>query len=157
DVRPFVLVWGLLLVPTFALWTSFVMALMAVTRDRYATYALAIASLVVTGLLQARSKMNWVWKWGLWSTVRWSGMGLLEPNGWALVLNRALAVSMTAFFIALTVQLLARREPDATRVLHRLAPGRLLRRSLRLLPYVVPAAVVAIFLGMQVWNGFQSK
>src|SRR5262249_37728322 len=54
DLRPFLLVWGLLLVPTFALWTSFVMALMAVTRDRYATYALAIASLVVTGLLQAR-------------------------------------------------------------------------------------------------------
>jgi ABC-type transport system involved in multi-copper enzyme maturation permease subunit len=157
DLRPFLIVWGLLLVPTFLLWSSFVMALMAVTGNRYATYALAVAVLVVTGLLQARDKMTWVWNWDLWSTVRWSDMGLLEPNGWPLVLNRVLAVLGSVLFIAITVQVLARREHDATRTLHRLAPERVLRRSLRLLPYALPMAIVAIWLGALVWNGFQSK
>jgi len=157
ELRPFLIVWGLLLVPTFLLWTSFVMALMALTRNRYATYALALAALILTGLAQARDKMNWVWNWNLWSTVRWSDMGLLEPNGWPLLLNRGMTVLGTVFFITLTVQWMARCESDATRVLHRLAPGRVLRRSARLLPYALPLAALACYLGALVWNGFQSK
>ncbi len=157
DLRPFLIVWGLLLVPTFLLWSSFVMALMAVIRNRYGTYALALAALIVTGLLQSRDKMNWVWNWDLWSTIRWSDMGLLEPNGWPLVLNRVLALLGSVFWIALTVRLFARREFDATRILHRLAPARMLRSSLRLLPYALPIIALAILLGMQVSNGFQSR
>ena len=37
EFRPFVLVWGLLLVPTFLAWTCFVIAVHTVTRNRYTT------------------------------------------------------------------------------------------------------------------------
>ncbi len=42
DLMPFVIVWGGLLVPTFLVWSSFVMALLATTGSRYLTYALAL-------------------------------------------------------------------------------------------------------------------
>jgi hypothetical protein len=157
QLRPFLVVWGLLLVPTFLLWSSWVMLLLAVTGNRYTTYAFALASLAVTGLLQARDKMTWALNWDLWSTVRWSDMGLLEPNGWPLLWNRLLVLSLTLFCTLLTVRLMARREFDATRTVHRLAPPRLLRASLRLLPFAAVPAAIAIFLWLQVSNGFQGR
>ena len=75
---PFALVWGLLLVPTLLLWTSFVMASSALTRNRYATYAIAFAVIVFTGYRQIVGEMNWVGNWPLWSAVQWSDISTLE-------------------------------------------------------------------------------
>jgi len=43
DLVPFALVWGLLLVPTFLLFTAFVSAVQAVTSNRYLTYTVGLA------------------------------------------------------------------------------------------------------------------
>jgi hypothetical protein len=63
---PFVLVWGLLLVPTIWAWTAFVMAVLSLTRSRYATYGVCLAALIFTGYRLARGKMTWVGNWPLW-------------------------------------------------------------------------------------------
>ena len=42
---PFLLVWGLLLMPTVLLWIGLVMAFHAITQSRYTTYAVGLAVL----------------------------------------------------------------------------------------------------------------
>ena len=69
---PFVLVWGLLLVPTFLLFTAFVSAVQAVTSNRYMTYTVGLGTMILSGWAQARGHMNWVWNWDLWSVLRWT-------------------------------------------------------------------------------------
>jgi hypothetical protein len=142
---------------TLFFWTAFVTAAWTVLRNKYTTYAIALGILILTGILQVRDKMNWVWNWNLWSAAQWSDMGVLEPNGWPLFWNRLLYVGLAVLCTAIAVRFLPRRELDATRVVHRLAPGNLLRQGLRLLPYAVGQAAIAIFLGYQVADGFQSK
>jgi ABC-type transport system involved in multi-copper enzyme maturation permease subunit len=157
QIWPFLLVWGALLVPTFLLWCGFVIALMALVRNKYTTYGLALGVLILTGVQQMRGKMNWVWNWDLWSVIRWSDMGLLEPNGWPLLLNRLLYLSAMVFWFAVGVLMFVRREPDPTRVVHRLAPAHVGRSCLRLVPYAVAPLALAIVLGVNVQRGFQSK
>jgi len=72
DLAPFALVWGLLLVPTFLLFTAFVSAVQAVTSNRYVTYTVGLAAMIVSGWAQARGHMNWVWNWDLWSVLSWT-------------------------------------------------------------------------------------
>src|SRR6185436_19064357 len=93
-LEPFLLTWGLLLVPTFLVWSCFVTAVVAITRNRYATYAIGLGAMSLTGWLQFKDKMNWVFHWDLWSTVRWSDMGPFQLSRGALVLNRLLVLSL---------------------------------------------------------------
>ena len=83
--------------------------------------------------------------------VRWRH-GLLEPNS-PFVESLALTVSRLSW----PSRAGGRRELDATRIVHRLAPRSLLRSVLRLAPYAAAPLIVALFLGYQVANGFQSK
>jgi hypothetical protein len=90
-VGPFLLVWGLLLLPTFLLFSSFTAAVFAVTRSRYTTYGVALAAMILTGWLQLKGKMSWVLNWNLWGALRWSDMGVFEVDRRAIVVNRILA------------------------------------------------------------------
>jgi ABC-2 type transport system permease protein len=137
DLRPFALTWGLLLLPTFLMWTAFVCAAFAATGNRYGAYVVGIGAMAVTGFFQARDKMTWVFNWDLWSAVRWSDISVFELDRPALVLNRVTVLGLTAFFIALTVRLLERRERDATRLLHALRPRALATAALALAPFAV--------------------
>lgn len=157
DVRPFLLVWGLLLVPTFILWTSFVTATLALVRNRYTTYAIGLGALIFTGVRQMIGKMNWAGNWDLWSFGQWSDMGGFDMNGQAILLNRLFALSLAAFFTVLTVRYFARRELDSVRLGHRLSPGTLLKGSLPLLPWAVAPITLAVMLVVMVHNGFQGK
>jgi hypothetical protein len=94
SITPFLLTWTLLLVPTFLVWACFVMAVVAITRNRYATYGIGLLALTATGWAQARGKMNWVWNWNLWGALRWTDFGWFEPNGQA-GFARPLAEPMT--------------------------------------------------------------
>src|SRR5207247_10012240 len=49
DVLPFALVWGGLLLPTFLLWAAYLLLLHSLAGNRYATYALALATLILFG------------------------------------------------------------------------------------------------------------
>jgi ABC-type transport system involved in multi-copper enzyme maturation permease subunit len=157
DLRPFLVTWGLLLVPTLIAWTSFVMLLFASTGNRYTTYGLALASLVLTGWLQMRGKMTWVGNWDLWDTLGWSDLGVFELNRTALVLNRVAILGLAVLFVAITVRIFPRRDRDATRTVHRLAPGAIARSVLRTLPYAVVPVVALVTLWVLVDRGFQGK
>ena len=113
--------------PTILVWTSFVMLLFAATGNRYTTYGLALAVMALTGWLQMRGKMNWVGNWDLWGVLRWSDLGTFELDRTALVLNRVAALGLAVLFVALTVRVFPRRDRDATRTVHRLAPGAIAR------------------------------
>jgi hypothetical protein len=103
EFRPFVLVWGLLLLPTFLVWTSFVIAVWTITRNRYTTYAIGLGVIGFTGFRLLTGEINWVGNWPLWDAIRWSDISVLELNRLARVLSRALAVGMAVFLIALVL------------------------------------------------------
>ena len=157
SIGPFVLLWGLLMIPTFLVWTSFVTAVLSLTGNRYTTYGLCLAAMSFTGYRQLRGEMNWVGNWDIWGAVQWSDMGPLALNSEALLLNRLFVLALTVFFIAVTVRLWPRRERDATRLVHRLQPGALAKSALRLSPWGAPALVLGILLFTKVSAGFQSE
>jgi ABC-type transport system involved in multi-copper enzyme maturation permease subunit len=156
-VTPFLIVWGLLLLPTLLLWTSFASALFSVTRSRYVTYALALGAVALTAFLQFRDKMSWAGNWNLWSAVRWSDIGPLEMDRTALVLNRLLAVSLTVLFVAVAVRFFPRTAKDPTLVLRRLEPVPLLKSALGLAPFLLAPLVLGAVLGMKVHRGFEGS
>ncbi len=138
EFRPFVLLWGLLLVPTFLVWTCFVIAVHTLTRNRYTTYAIGLGVIGFTAYRLLVNEINWVGNWPLWSAVRWSDISMLEIDRKALVLSRLLAVGAAVFFLALTVRDFRRRESDPVpRDAPAAAPGGSCHR--------VPAASVGTF------------
>jgi ABC-2 type transport system permease protein len=153
DFGPFALTWGLLLVPTFLVWTAFVCAAFAVTGNRYGTYALGLGAMALTGFFQMRNKMSWTFNWDLWSAVQWSDLSVFELDRPALVLNRLMALGLTAFFIALTVRVFARREMDATRLVHALRPAALGRAAVGLLPLAAVPLACGVALAFMVHGG----
>jgi ABC-type transport system involved in multi-copper enzyme maturation permease subunit len=161
QVMPFFLTWGLLLVPTFLLWTSFVCAVFAFARNRYTSYALSLALLALMGWLQTRGKINWVSNWDLWSVLGdsrrplWSDISGLEFWQKELWLNRLMWLSVAVMFIAIAVRLFPRRDLDAARVFHRLRPASLRRGAIRFAPFLVAPIVLGVWLYRDVESGFQ--
>src|SRR6185295_3983175 len=80
DPRPFLLVWGLLLLPTVLLWTCFVIAVQAVGGRRYLTYGIGLGVIVLTLYYQLTDRMNWLANWWIWDTLQWSDLGIFEMN-----------------------------------------------------------------------------
>lgn len=153
SLGPFLLVWGLLLVPTFILWTAFVGAAFSLTGNRYATYALGLGAMGLTGWYQSRDKMTWLTNWDLWGTTIWSDISVLELDRPALVLNRVLALSLAALLAVVAVRWFPRRERDPARVIDLDRPGRLKRFALTLGPWMVVPVVVGVALGLMVHQG----
>jgi len=149
DPVPFLLVWGLLVVPSlvvFGVWVAFVHALF---RNRYASYAMGLAALALTLYRLERGKMNWVENWPLWGSVRWSDVSVLELDRGALVLNRILWLGVAALLGLLTLRLTSRTEADLAGLLSRMRPRRLLRGAVRL----APLAAVPLVAGMALSSG----
>jgi ABC-2 type transport system permease protein len=147
DPRPFALVWGLLLTPTFVLWTAFVSASFAVTGNRVGSYVLGFSAMALTGFAQARGWMTWAYNWDLWGSTVWSDISVLELDRTALVLNRVMALGLAALLLALTVRVMRGRAADATRLVHRLSPRALGGEALALAPYaVLPVAAFCALL-----------
>jgi ABC-2 type transport system permease protein len=152
---PFVVVWGLVLVPTFLVWSAFVTAVAALLRNRYVTHAVCLGVLILTGYAQLSGHMNWAGNWDAWGVITWSDMGPLELNRLPLALNRLMVLSLTALLVAVAVRFFARRDFDAARIVHRLRPAPLLGQGLRLLPFVVVPAALGGWLYGAVVDGFQ--
>lgn len=157
DPGPFLLVWGLLLVPTVLLWTCFVIAVQAISGSRYATYGIGLGVIALTFYLQFTGKMSWVGNWWIWDTLQWSDMGVFELNRQALVLNRVLALGLAVFFTTVAVQAFGRRQPDAIGTIHRLQAAPLWNRMLRLAPFAAVPLAAGIALWLAVDEGFQGR
>jgi ABC-type transport system involved in multi-copper enzyme maturation permease subunit len=157
DPRPFLLVWGLLLVPTFLLWSCFILAVQAVTGQRYVTYGVGLGAIVLTLYFVLTDRINWVWNWPVWGAVRWSDLGIFEIDRKALVLNRVLALGLAALFTAIAVRAFGRRQADAIGTFRRLQPAVLRREILRFAPFAVVPAVAGVALWIAVDAGYQGK
>lgn len=157
EVGPFLIVWGLLLLPTFLVWSAFVIATYSIVRNRYTTYAIGVGVFLVFAFLQFRGKVNWVSNWDLWGVVTWTDFGALQPNGSALLLNRLLYLALTGLFVAIAVRFFPRRELDRARVLDRIRPRSVFVTVLRMSPFWVPVLALGIVLGGKVHASFQSK
>jgi ABC-2 type transport system permease protein len=155
ELRPFLLVWGLLLMPTVLVWTALVMVVHTVTQNRYTTYALCLAVLCFTGYRALTNQINWVGNWPLWSAVRWSDISILELDRPAMVSSRVLALGLAVFLVVLTLALFRRREWDPMRVVHRLSPRALTLATLRKAPWMVLPLVAGIWLALQVSWGHE--
>src|SRR5262249_48926395 len=98
SLRPFLVYWGLLLVPTILVWIAFVAAGHTLTQSRYAAYAIALAVLFFTGYRLLTNQVNWLGNWPMWDAVRASDMSVLELDRRAVLLSRLLAIGSTVFF-----------------------------------------------------------
>jgi hypothetical protein len=108
-VGPFLLVWGLLLLPTFLLFGSFTAAVFSLTRTATRRTGVGLAAMILTGWLQLKGKMSWALNWNLWSAVRWSDLGVFEVDRSAIVGNRVLALATTVLFLGLAARFFPRR------------------------------------------------
>jgi len=154
---PFVLVWGVLLVPTVWAWTAFVMATLSLTRNRYTTYALCLAVLIFTGYRLGSGKMTWVDNWPLFGAIEWSDISVLEFDRAALWLNRLFVLSLAVLLTAVTARFSTRRDPDPAGLLHRLRGRPLLKTALGLLPVAILPLALGATLWVKVDHGFQGK
>ncbi|HYG64077.1 MAG TPA: M1 family aminopeptidase [Thermoanaerobaculia bacterium] len=154
---PFLLVWGLLLLPTFLVWTAFVVAVRAVTGQRFATYGICLAALVFTGYRAVTGGMSWVGNWPLWANLSWSDMGPFELDRRALLLNRLMFLGLAALLVVLAVRVFNRRQADAIGTIHRLYPRELARQAARLSPWAVVPLVAGAFLYFGVLEGYQGE
>ena len=157
ELWPFVLVWGLLLAPTFFIWNTFVTAVLAVVRNRYTTYALGLSALLLTAYGFQSGNITWVLNWPLWGTLRWSDMGTFPLNGEALFLNRLLMLAIGVFFVAVALMAFARTDRDATTTLHRFRPRAVFRTALRLAPFALLPLLLGSYLFYQIDTGFQGQ
>jgi ABC-type transport system involved in multi-copper enzyme maturation permease subunit len=155
SLMPYVLIWILLLTPTFMAWTAFMTASYALVGNRYAAYALGLGALILTGYRALTDGLSWAGNWPLWGALRWSDLGFFETDRTALVLNRVMVLGLAVLFTVLAVRLFARRSSDAVRTMHRLSPRRLGRSGMRLLPWVAVPLLACVALVFQVRGGLE--
>jgi ABC-2 type transport system permease protein len=153
EIWPFALVWGLLLMPSFLVWTTFITATLALTGNRYTTFAVGVGVLFFTLYRQLTNQMNWVGNWMMWSALHWSDMSVLELDRTAIILNRVFVVGLSVLFIALAVRLFHRSDQDAGRLMHRLYPLSLVKSGLRILPFAIVPLIAGIALYAAVYQG----
>ncbi|MEO8451564.1 MAG: ABC transporter permease subunit, partial [Gemmatimonadota bacterium] len=153
DLRPFFIVWGLLLLPGMAMWTCFVFAAYAIAKNRYTTYAIALAAFGATVYLAITNKLNWIGDWPLWGTLRWSDMSVFEFDRTALVLNRLFVLSLAVVFLRFAVRHFPRRARDPIGLMNSLRPGPLFRSFVRSIPWLLVPVVLAGMLWHQISIG----
>ncbi|HVT57444.1 MAG TPA: hypothetical protein VHR45_03505 [Thermoanaerobaculia bacterium] len=153
---PFVLVWGLLFVPTLLAWTAFVTAAYVATGSRYVTYGIGLTALVATLAAFLHGDMNWAGNWPLIDALRWSDMGTFELDRQALWLNRLEVLALLPLLAYVAGRWFRRRESD------RLAgggrrPGERRRTALRLCVLTALPLALALALLGAVESGFQGS
>ncbi len=155
---PFIVTWGAVLVPTFIVWCSFVLAVFGLTRNRYTTYAVGIVAIIYTIYRQVFSDgLTWLTNWLGWSAVVWSDMGLFPLNGGPLLWNRLFVLSLAVLLVTLAVNWYGRRDHDPQRIFQRLQPKALLWSVGRLLPALIVPLGLGISLWLNVESGYQSE
>lgn len=151
ELAPFGWVWGAGLLPTFVVWIAFLVSIHALTGSRYLTYGAGLGALALTLYQALTGDLTWVGNWMLWGALEWTDMGLFPLNGEALLVNRALWLSVAVLLLFLAVAWHRRRAPDAVGWIDRLSPKPLLWGAARL----APLAAVPLALGVWTWTAVQ--
>ena len=149
---------GLLLVPTLVVWGAWVMFLHALVRNRFVTYGLGVATLILTGFLTQYGWLNWLTAWNLGrGTVRWSELDRLGYMWPALVANRLTMLALAAFLVAVTLRIWPRRLPDLRATFDTLRPAALARAALAPALVGLPLLALGIYTGAKVRAGYEGK
>ena len=155
EIRPVALVWGLLLFPTLFLWTSFVMAVQTITRNRYTTYAIGLAVLALHGLPAASPARSTGWATGP------SGTRALERHQRARARSPGAGAEPRAgrrpgdLLLALTVRFLPAARPTRPGSSTGCDPGRSASQGLRLAPWALIPLVAGVWLALEVSWGHE--
>ncbi len=152
SAMPFLLLWGACGLPTVVIWTSFVGMVWAKLRSRYATYGIGLLVMMGTGVLFYTDEANWLTNWGIWGSVVWSDISVLELDRTILILNRLFVLSLGALFLRLAVLFYQRVEPDPLSSLPFWKRPRL-RPMLGLAPFLIPAVALGIALRWHLESG----
>lgn len=150
---PFLLVWGVLLLPTFLAWTMLIFAVYALTRNRFATYGVALAVMGGSFYLLLADKLNWLTNWALWGAVNWSDMSHFEFDRTVLILNRLSMLALAVLFGRIAVRRYPRIERDATRLMQAISPRGVWQAWRRSWVYVTVPIVLLGATWRQVANG----
>jgi ABC-2 type transport system permease protein len=151
---PFLLVWGLLLLPTMLLWIAFVAAVHTLTGNRHLTYGIGLVALVATYWAYLDHHMSWVGNWLLIDAVRWSDLGTFELDRWALWLNRLTALAAMPLLTYLAIRFFRRRETDRLAAAAR-RPRQRRRVAILTSALAVPPLALGLALLVAVEQGFQ--
>ena len=154
SLTPFALLWGLLLIPAFAMWTMYLFAVYAVTgHNRYATYGLGLATLFyfVTepGLLTYFSNPF------LMGAVHWSDLSVLEADRKILAVSRVFVLGLALLYAAVAARQFRRRDRDVARTVGRLRPATQMRLALALVPFLVVPVVFGYWTRRLISTGAQ--
>ena len=148
DPGPFLLVWGLLLVPTFLVWTCFIIVVQAASGQRYVTYSVGLGALFLSRYLQFTDQHD------LGGELVALERGALERHGDLRARPQGSRPqpdpgpgARRAAHRPRRAPLRTRGRPDAIGTIHRLQPGPLWRSALRLAPF----AVVPLAAGIALW------
>ncbi len=150
---PFALLWGLLFLPTFLAFTTFVFAAWALVRNRYTTYGIALGALGVTTWATITDRLSWPTNWALWTGVRWTDLGTLEFDRSALVLNRLLWLSLAVAFWRLATRFYPRAQRDTVSMVHAWSWPNLWRSTRYAAPWLVVPLLLWVTLARQVSKG----
>ncbi len=145
---PYLLLWVLLLVPTFFAVIAFVFAAYGVARGRYGAYGISLGAIGIGVWAGLTDRENWVSDWSLTSAIRWSDISVLEWDRPALILNRLFWLSLGVLFWRVAVWLYPRVDRDPVRWLQ----GGLLKRRWRALRPALPFIAVPLLLGGLTWR-----
>ena len=155
DLFPFLVIWGLLLLPTVILWISFLVLTYAVTRSPFGAYGAGFAALALTVWALVENNMTWAGNWGLFGAVGWTDMGLFPMDREALVLNRLMVLTLAALFFYLAFRLFARQDRDPLHPLFGRQPGQRRRTLLTALLLAAVPAGLMFALWSKVNQGYQ--
>ena len=149
---------GVLLVPTLVVWAAWVMFLHSLTGNRFVTYALGVATLILTGFLTRYGWLNWLTAWNLGGgTVRWSELDRLGFMWPALVANRLVMLALAALLVAVTLKLWPRRIPDLRATFDRLRPAAFFKAAFAPALVALPLVALGIYTGQKVRAGYEGK
>lgn len=155
SVGPFVQVWGYLVIPTSLAWITFLMAVMGLTRSRWAVYGAGFGVLMYTSYRETVGELSWITNWRAEGTVLWTDLGFLELNGRGLLLNRLFVLSLGLLFFVLAVKWFNRRDRDPVGLFSRLRPKPLLVQTFLVSPFLLLPLVVGVTLWVGIQRGFQ--
>ncbi|MBZ0112545.1 MAG: hypothetical protein K8J08_08800 [Thermoanaerobaculia bacterium] len=144
QIGPYLMIWGLLMIPTFLLWTALLSAIYAITNSRYQTLGMGLGLISWTLYEVLSGGISWLGNWMLWSGPIWSDLGALELDRQAILLNRLLVLALAGGLLALAAHISRRRDLDATQIIQRLNPRFVMLQVKRLSPAIAVPALVAI-------------